>query len=101
MARRYALSAAGGDVVFTQVEAEYQRTVAALRDVTGAEELLPHATVIARAIRARNPWTDVLNLAQIELLRRYRAAPEPERDALRQLIFASINAVAAAMQSTG
>jgi phosphoenolpyruvate carboxylase len=62
--------------------------------------------VIQRSIQERNQPTDLLNLLQIELLRRYLAANEaPDdsaaKDALRPLIFASINGIAAAMQSTG
>jgi phosphoenolpyruvate carboxylase len=50
----------------------------------------------------RNPYTDVLNLIQVELLRRYaHAASDSERDTLRMLIFQSINGIAAAMQATG
>jgi phosphoenolpyruvate carboxylase len=46
----------------------------------------------------RNPYTDVLNLLQIELLRRMTEGDDPE---LRRSLFLSINGIAAAMQSTG
>ena len=51
--------------------------------------------MIAESIRVRNPWTDVLNLIQIELLQRYRRAPESERPELRAAILATLNGVAA------
>ena len=62
--------------------------------------------VIARSIELRNPYADVLNLVQIELLERWSRAEEggesPEAlEALRQAIFLSINGIAAGMQSTG
>jgi phosphoenolpyruvate carboxylase len=62
--------------------------------------------VIARSIDLRNPYTDVLNLTQIELMRRWRALDEDARasadgQTLRQALFVSINGIAGAMQSTG
>ena len=62
---------------------------------------MAHAPVVGRSIDDRNPWTDVLNLAQIELLKRYRDAGDDAREDLRGVLQASINAIAAAMQSTG
>jgi phosphoenolpyruvate carboxylase len=74
----------------------------AILAVTGQAALLDDNPVIRRSIELRNPYTDVLNLIQIELLRRYRAAATDEqRDGLRRLLFLSINGIAAAMQSTG
>jgi phosphoenolpyruvate carboxylase len=57
--------------------------------------------VIQKSIALRNPYTDVLNLLQVELLRRYRQADQEQRSQLRKLLFLSINGIAAAMQSTG
>jgi phosphoenolpyruvate carboxylase len=74
----------------------------AILDITGQAELLDNSPVIRRSIELRNPYTDVLNLLQVELLRRYRAASDDDqRDSLRRLLFLSINGIAAAMQSTG
>ncbi|MCB0289738.1 MAG: phosphoenolpyruvate carboxylase, partial [Calditrichaeota bacterium] len=49
----------------------------------------------------RNPYTDVLNLLQVELLKRWQGAAKGDQDLLRHALFLSINGVAAAMQSTG
>ncbi|NNE48482.1 MAG: phosphoenolpyruvate carboxylase, partial [Rhodothermales bacterium] len=57
--------------------------------------------VISNSIRLRNPFTDVLNLLQIDLIRRYRAAESEDVDPVRRALFLSINGIAAAMQSTG
>ncbi|CAN5720205.1 phosphoenolpyruvate carboxylase [soil metagenome] len=84
------------------IAAEFERTRRTLLRVTGATELLEGSPVIRRSIELRNPYTDVLNLIQVELLRRSRAAgDDAERESLRQLLFLSINGIAAAMQSTG
>ena len=65
------------------------------------EALLDNNPVIQRSIRDRNPDTDLINAMQVELLRRWREAAEDTRPALRTAILLSVNALAAAMQSTG
>ena len=74
---------------------------AAILRITGHEELLQNSPVIRKSIALRNPYTDVLNLLQIELIRRSREAEEGDVDELRHDIFLSINGIAAAMQTTG
>ncbi len=90
------------------VVAEFARARAAVLAVTGQAELLDNNPVIQRSIHERNPDTDLINALQIELMHRCReakpgAGPEsgPERERLQQLMLLSINALAAAMQSTG
>src|SRR5690606_3106962 len=101
IAKRYALAVDGGEEVFERVRAEFERARDGVLETLQINQLLAHAPVIARSIEDRNPWTDVLNLAQIELLARSRRADDAERDSLRLALHASINALAAAMQSTG
>lgn len=101
IAKRYALRAPEGAAIFQLIKDEHQRATDIIRTITGRQRLLEHTPAIAASIEHRNPWTDVLNLAQIELLERYENADEPERESLKPLLFASINAIAAAMQSTG
>ena len=77
---------------------------------TGASpDEVARAFFVAREVSvARTRWDDVEALdgvvapdVQLELMRRYRAADGKAREGLRQLIFLSINGIAAAMQSTG
>ncbi len=86
--------------------AEFARTRAAILRLTTQEALLDNNPVIQRSIRRRNPYTDVLNVLQVELLERYAAccaasANSADAATLRRAIFVSINGIAAAMQSTG
>jgi phosphoenolpyruvate carboxylase len=91
------------------VDAEYQRAVEAVLAVTGQQTLLERSSVLARSIRLRNPYVDALHLAQIALLRRYRATPESDKSAesnaaraqLLDAIHHSINGIAAGLQETG
>lgn len=84
-----------------RIVGDFERARRAILQITGESELLDRNAVIQKSIRLRNPYTDVLNLLQIELLRRYRAADGDRKSALRELLFLSVNGIAAAMQSTG
>ena len=99
--RRYALGGPNGMAIYSRIESEFINAKAAILAVTNQDNLMAHAPVVGRSIHDRNPWTDVLNLSQIELLKRARVAPASEQPALKAAIQASINAIAAAMQSTG
>ncbi|MFI4896356.1 MAG: phosphoenolpyruvate carboxylase [Phycisphaerales bacterium JB059] len=98
---RYARRAPDGDAFHEHIAAEFGRARRAVLDITGQESLLDNAPVIQRAIEARNPWTDVLNLVQIDLLDRHERGGDAERERVKPAILASLNALAAAMQSTG
>lgn len=101
IAKRYAMLATHGAKMFGLLEREFNQANDALLKLTGRPHLLDHAPAIAASIASRNPWTDILNLVQLELLTRFASAPEADRPALRAAILASINGIAAAMQSTG
>jgi phosphoenolpyruvate carboxylase len=104
--RRYASLAKDGDAFFERIETEFTKTKSALLELTGNTDLMAHSPVVGASIHDRNPWTDVLNLSQIELLKRYATAtqeqsPQEQASELKAIIQSSINAIAAAMQSTG
>lgn len=82
--------------------AEYDKAVAHVLAITGQESLMEHEPVIKNLIRMRNPFTDAINLMQLETLRRWHDTPEAERtDDLRQGAFLSLVAMSAAMQNMG
>lgn len=80
---------------------DFEQARDAILNITEQGEILDISPVIQKSIRIRNPYTDVLNLMQAELLRRWREAGDAKREALRHALFLSINGIAAAMQSTG
>lgn len=98
--RRYAALSSEQAEIMGRIETEYDLTTKAVLGLTGRKTLLAHSPAIERAIAERNPWTDVLNLIQIELLGRQRAGRGDEEQ-LREVIQSTINGIAAAMQSTG
>lgn len=80
---------------------DFQRATQAICAITGQAEILDNAPVLKKSIELRNPYTDVLNLLQAELLQRWRQPDIAEREPLGHALFLSINGIAAAMQSTG
>ncbi len=85
--------------VFTQIEAEWQRTVHALTLLTGEKQRLAGNAALQRSIRHRFPYIDPLHHLQVELMRRYRAGQADER--VRRGIHISINGIAAGLRNTG
>jgi len=85
--------------VFTQIEAEWQRTVHALSLLTGEKQRLAGNAALQRSIRHRFPYIDPLHHLQVELMRRYRAGQSDER--VRRGIHISINGIAAGLRNTG
>ncbi|HWV57346.1 MAG TPA: phosphoenolpyruvate carboxylase [Longimicrobiales bacterium] len=103
IAGRYA--ALAGDVApggcHARIVRDFERAGRAILAITGEANLLDRNAVIKKSISLRNPYTDVLNLLQVELLRRYRDTEGERKSAIRELLFQSVNGIAAAMQSTG
>jgi phosphoenolpyruvate carboxylase len=81
----------------TDLRARLARASAAVRAVTGHDELIESNPVLRRSIDVRNPYVDPINLVQVELLRRLRAGDEGVRAALN----VTINGIAAGMRNTG
>jgi len=80
---------------------EYQLCLKAYKDISDYENLLDRNPVISSSIAFRNPFTDLLNIIQVILLRRRRENIDHLDHDLNKSIFMSINAIAAAMQTTG
>jgi phosphoenolpyruvate carboxylase len=85
--------------VYTQIEAEWQRTAHALTLLTGEKQRLAGNAALQRSIRHRFPYIDPLHHLQIELMRRYRTGQADER--VRRGIHISINGIAAGLRNTG
>ncbi len=100
IARRYDAFATG-ESFYPRIQADFEAAEQAIQTIRG-EKPLAGSAVIARSIALRNPYTDVLNLIQIELMRRlHSSSDEDERDVVQRALYLSVNGIAAAMQSTG
>ncbi len=90
------------DTVLPRLRDEHERTVAALRRVTGQADLLDDAPWLQRSIRVRNPYIDPMNYVQVALLRRLRADPSSvDADDLRATVRLCVNGIAAGLRGTG
>jgi phosphoenolpyruvate carboxylase len=82
------------------IEDEFERSAAALLQITGQARLLAGDPTLARSIELRNPYVDPISFLQVRLLRAYRSHGERE-PALRDAIRLSINGIAAGLRVTG
>jgi len=82
------------------IEGEFSLALNAYKTISGYNYLLERNSIISNSIDFRNPLTDLLNYAQVELINRSRNSEiiDPK---LESAIFSSINNIAAAMQTTG
>ncbi|HQY07752.1 MAG TPA: phosphoenolpyruvate carboxylase [Burkholderiaceae bacterium] len=92
--------------IFTAIQAEWERTAAALSAITGEPHRLASNPTLARSIEHRFPYLDPLNHLQVELMRRYRALPpgvakDAAMERIQRGIHISINGVAAGLRNTG
>ena len=99
IARLYAEGGPLGAQFAERIEEEFTRASKALLNILDQPTLLSHAPAIEHAIQQRNPWTDILNLIQIECLRRQSKGEDHTQ--LNATLQAAVNGIAAAMQSTG
>jgi phosphoenolpyruvate carboxylase len=85
---------------FDAIRREHDLTTEVVLVIKQTEELLDADRTLQRSIQLRNPYVDPMNLMQIDLLRRWRAAARDDR-ALFDALVASITGIAQGLQSTG
>jgi phosphoenolpyruvate carboxylase len=100
IAARYE-SLAEADAGFgARLRAEHALAVATLLEVKEQSGLLDSDRTQQRALQLRNPYVDPMNLMQVDLLRRWRAAGREDRDLFNALV-ASVSGIAQGLQSNG
>jgi len=90
------------------LRARLAATTEAVLRVSGRAAPADDNVILQRALRLRNPYVDVLNLLQAELLQRKRfiaalapPAPVADDEALDDALLVTINGIAAGMQKSG
>ncbi len=108
IAQRYAeLTPEGSPArdVWALVDSEFHKTQSAVLMITREPVLLADTPWLQRSIQERNPSVDPLNLIQIELIRRVRAAmddnDEETMNRLSELARLTIQGVASGLRTTG
>lgn len=92
--------------VFLRIEKEYQRTLRAVRDVSGEKRLLARDPELRDALERRTPYLDILSYIQVELLERKRSGRGMERgregeERVDRALQLTINGIAAGLRNTG
>lgn len=82
------------------ITSEFERTRDAVLAIKRIDELLAGDVRLRRSIRLRNPYTDPISMLQVDLLKRWRAG-QCEDEALLRSLIATVNGIAAGIQSTG
>ena len=87
--------------LFDAVVDEHDRTVDQLSQLIGGE-LLADVPVLKRTLAVRDVYLDPINLLQVELLARSRAAADDaEAGRLQRALLLTVNGVAAGLRNTG
>ncbi len=88
--------------VFDRVAAEYDRTLAELARLKGGG-LLEDLPILKRTLAVRDTYLDPINVLQVELLARSRAADDDEQrnGRLQRALLLTVNGVAAGLRNTG
>lgn len=94
-----------GRGLWSMIAGEFEQSRASVLMIAGQPSLLAGTPWLQQSIQERNPFVDPLNLIQIELIRRMRAAADAGDDAacerLRQLVRLTIQGVASGLRTTG
>ena len=91
-----------GREIYGKLREEFEKTNALLLKVTRQANLLDNNKTLQQSIRLRNPYIDPMSYIQVELLRRLQAdMPEITRKEIEEIVFLSINGIAAGLRNTG
>ncbi|WP_295660029.1 phosphoenolpyruvate carboxylase [uncultured Nocardioides sp.] len=102
--RRF-LELGGRDDLTERVVAEYERTTAAVLEVTEQDRLLERRPVLRQGVDLRGPYVDALSYLGLRALRELRSsdlgAPRVDERLPERLLQLSVSGVAAGLQNTG
>lgn len=92
-----------GEEIYSLLHARFLKTIEAVIKITEQKNILDNNPILQRSITLRNPYVDPMSMMQVELLRRLRKEnlSESERQELEEVMFLSINGIAAGLRNTG
>jgi phosphoenolpyruvate carboxylase len=94
------LAAPGGAGFAADIRAEHVLTCRLVGEIKESAALLDGDRTLQRSIALRNPYVDPMNLMQIDLLRRWRAAGRDDA-ALYEALLASVTGIGSGLQTSG
>ncbi len=99
-ARYAALAGEAGARHFPTILAEYERSVAAVLEISERGALLDADPTLQRSIRLRNPYVDPISFLQVDLLQRWREGGR-EDAALERVLVQTVRGIARGLRNTG
>ena len=88
--------------IVERIEAEFQRTTRAVREISGERELLAYDLDLRERLAIRAPYLDALSYLQVELLTRKRNSDSTaDLDEINRAVHVTINGIAAGLRNTG
>jgi phosphoenolpyruvate carboxylase len=80
----------------------FHATESAILDLSGHKTLSENDKLLQRLMAVRNPYVDVLNVLQVETLKRLRESQgSPEEKVLQDALLTTITGIANGMGNTG
>jgi phosphoenolpyruvate carboxylase len=86
--------------IFEEIKAEFERTLAAVLELTGGPALLASNPVLKRTLEVRDTYLAPIHLIQVSLLARRRAAGSGD-PLLERALLLSLNGIATGLRNTG
>jgi phosphoenolpyruvate carboxylase len=83
-----------------EIRSEFESACEQILAVRDSRALLDSDPTLQRSIQLRNPYLDPINLMQVDLLQRWRAAGRADRD-LFEALLGSVAGIAQGLQTTG
>ena len=89
--------------LFGLISEEYKRSVRAVLNITGVENLLDSNPSLQRSLRLRDAYIDPISLVQIKFLKMFREEKSEgrNRQEILDLLRSTVNGIAAGMRNTG
>lgn len=86
------------------MQTEHDRTIGYLSAITSSKERLVGNPLLARSIKNRFAYLDLLNHLQVEMIKRHRANANAGREVeerVQHVIHLTINGITARLRNTG